>query len=84
MAEVDPFARNSMIETAENVAREGGISTAGQIHKGNIMARARMNVLSDPSAAFEELLLSGGGIGLFTGCAAGDTAGAIVLNVREV
>lgn len=31
----------------------------------------------------EELVLRGGGYGLFTGCAAGDTAAAIVLQVRE-
>jgi len=38
----------------------------------------RMNKL------IEELVLLGGGYGLFTGCAAGDTAGAIVVQVREV
>ncbi len=32
----------------------------------------------------EELVLLGGGYGLFTGCAAGDTAAAIVLEVRSV
>jgi acetyl-CoA acetyltransferase len=32
----------------------------------------------------EELVLLGGGYGLFTGCAAGDTAGAIVVQVGEV
>jgi acetyl-CoA acetyltransferase len=32
----------------------------------------------------EELVLLGGGYGLFTGCAAGDTAGAIVVQVRDV
>ncbi len=31
----------------------------------------------------EELVLLGGGVGLFTGCAAGDTAAAIVLEARE-
>jgi len=31
----------------------------------------------------EELVLEGGGYGLFTGCAAGDTAAAIVLQVRS-
>lgn len=31
----------------------------------------------------EELVLLGGGYGLFTGCAAGDTAAAIVLEARE-
>lgn len=31
----------------------------------------------------EELVLLGGGYGLFTGCAAGDTAAAVVLQVRE-
>jgi acetyl-CoA acetyltransferase len=31
----------------------------------------------------EELVLLGGGYGLFTGCAAGDTAGSIVLHVGE-
>ena len=30
----------------------------------------------------EELVLLGGGYGLFTGCAAGDTAAAIVLEAR--
>ncbi|MCQ3954745.1 MAG: thiolase family protein, partial [Chloroflexi bacterium] len=30
----------------------------------------------------EELVLLGGGYGLFTGCAAGDTAAALVLEVR--
>ncbi len=32
----------------------------------------------------EELVLLGGGYGLFTGCAAGDTAAAIVVQAREV
>ncbi|MFE5703447.1 hypothetical protein [Rhodococcus koreensis] len=31
----------------------------------------------------EELTLRGGGIGLFTGCAAGDSAGAVVIRVRD-
>jgi acetyl-CoA acetyltransferase len=31
----------------------------------------------------EELVLLGGGYGLFTGCAAGDTAGALVIKVSE-
>lgn len=31
----------------------------------------------------EELVLAGGGYGLFTGCAAGDTAGAIVVKVSD-
>lgn len=31
----------------------------------------------------EELRLRGGGIGLFTGCAAGDTAGALLLRVED-
>jgi acetyl-CoA acetyltransferase len=31
----------------------------------------------------EELVLNGGGYGLFTGCAAGDTAGAVVIRVSE-
>ena len=29
----------------------------------------------------EELALKGGGLGLFVGCAAGDTAGAVVVKV---
>ncbi len=32
----------------------------------------------------EELVLLGGGYGLFTGCAAGDTAAAIVVQASEV
>src|SRR6266849_9091278 len=31
----------------------------------------------------EELVLRGGGYGLFTGCAAGDTAGGIIVHVDE-
>jgi acetyl-CoA acetyltransferase len=31
----------------------------------------------------EEIALRGGGNGLFTGCAAGDTAMAVVLNVSD-
>jgi acetyl-CoA acetyltransferase len=31
----------------------------------------------------EELVLAGGGYGLFTGCAAGDTAAAVVLQIRS-
>jgi hypothetical protein len=31
----------------------------------------------------EELVLLGGGYGLFTGCAAGDTAASLVLQVSE-
>jgi acetyl-CoA acetyltransferase len=31
----------------------------------------------------EELRLRGGGIGLFTGCAAGDTGAAVVLRVHD-
>jgi len=31
----------------------------------------------------EELIIRGGGYGLFTGCAAGDTGAALVVQVRE-
>jgi acetyl-CoA acetyltransferase len=31
----------------------------------------------------EELRIRGGGIGLFTGCAAGDTGAAVVLSVTD-
>jgi hypothetical protein len=36
---------------------------------------------SFPRAAIEELTLAGGGYGLFTGCAAGDTAAALIVKV---
>jgi acetyl-CoA acetyltransferase len=31
----------------------------------------------------EELVIRGGGVGLFTGCAAGDTAMAVVIEVGD-
>jgi hypothetical protein len=38
---------------------------------------------SSPFAKWQGPLARGGGIGLFTGCAAGDTGAAIVLRVED-
>lgn len=49
----DPFARKSMIETAENVAREAGISTAEQ-HEVKLMRHAQYQEALKDGAAFHQ------------------------------
>ena len=48
----DPYARNSMIETAENAAREGGFTTEAQ-HEVVLMRHAQYEQALEDGAAFQ-------------------------------
>ncbi len=74
--------------TAEGLARlrpvlEGGTVTFGaQTHPawGHPQAPTGLRAVAE---LIEELADGGGGVGLFSGCAAGDTAMAVVLRVTD-
>ncbi len=75
----NPFAVNDII-----FAREAGVSLDGMNNFGSSLiwghpqAPTGMRLIIE---LIEELVMRGGGRGLFTGCAAGDTAMALVLSV---
>ena len=75
----NPFAVNDII-----FAREAGVSVEGMNNFGSSLiwghpqAPTGMRLIIE---LIEELVMRGGGRGLFTGCAAGDTAMALVLSV---
>ena len=53
-----------------------------QIEQDLILARLMIEIANDGLLG-NELVMRGGGRGLFTGCAAGDSAMAAVLEVRD-
>ena len=75
----NPFAVNDC-----HLSRELGIPVAGMNNYGcsliwgHPQAPTGMRLVME---LIEELVLLGGGYGLFSGCAAGDTAAAIVIRV---
>ena len=77
----NPFAVNDII-----FAREAGVSLEDMnnfgcsLIWGHPQAPTGMRLIIE---LIEELVLRGGGRGLFTGCAAGDTAMALVLSVAS-
>jgi acetyl-CoA acetyltransferase len=77
----NPFAVNDIY-----LARELGVALDSFNHYGSSL------IFGHPQGPtgmrlvielIEELVLNGGGYGLFTGCAAGDTAGAVIIRVDE-
>ena len=77
----NPFAVNDIY-----LAREMGIALDTFNHYGSSLIFGHpqgptgMRLVME---LIEELVLNGGGYGLFTGCAAGDTAAAVVIRVDE-
>ena len=77
----NPFALNDIV-----FARETGADLMQMNNYGCSLVWGHPNAptgLRSIIELIEELVLRGGGIGLFTGCAAGDTAMAIVVKVSE-
>ncbi len=77
----NPFAVNDIVFAAETGAdldamNNYGCSLIWGHPQGPTGTRAVIELI-------EELALRGGGLGLFTGCAAGDTAMAVVLSVGD-
>ncbi|MGH2607233.1 MAG: thiolase family protein [Anaerolineales bacterium] len=75
----NPFAVNDIY-----FAREMGVDLEAMNHFGSSLIWGHPQGptgLRSMIELMEELILLGGGVGLFTGCAAGDTAAAVVLRV---
>ncbi|HET8840827.1 MAG TPA: hypothetical protein VFN35_05135, partial [Ktedonobacteraceae bacterium] len=77
----NPFAVNDLYFAREmGVALEDFNSYGSSLIFGHPQGPTGMRLLIE---LIEELTLRGGGIGLFVGCAAGDTAGALVVQVDQ-
>lgn len=77
----NPFAVNDSFLSRElGIPLEGMNNYGSSLIWGHPQAPTGMRLIIE---LIEELILSGGGYGLFTGCAAGDTAAAVVLQVRS-
>ncbi len=77
----NPFAVNDLI-----FARETGVPLDKMNAYGSSLIFGHPQAptgLRSIAELIEELRLRGGGVGLFTGCAAGDTAAALVLRVED-
>jgi acetyl-CoA acetyltransferase len=77
----NPFALNDIV-----FARETGADVMQMNNYGCSLVWGHPNAptgLRSIIELIEELALRGGGVGLFTGCAAGDTAMAMVVKVGE-
>ena len=75
----NPFAVNDIY-----FAREMGVALEAMNHFGSSLVWGHPQGPTGVRSMIElieELILLGGGVGLFTGCAAGDTAAAVVLRV---
>ena len=76
----NPFAVNDCYLGRElNIPLEGMNNYGSSLTWGHPQGPTGMRLVIE---LIEELVLLGGGYGLFTGCAAGDTAAALVLEVR--
>ena len=76
----NPFAVNDVFMSRElGIPLEGMNNYGSSLIWGHPQGPTGMRLVIE---LIEELALLGGGYGLFTGCAAGDTAAAIVLEVR--
>lgn len=76
----NPFAVNDSFMSRElGISLEGMNNYGSSLIWGHPQGPTGMRLIIE---LIEELVLLGGGIGLFTGCAAGDTAAAVVLKVR--
>ena len=77
----NPFAVNDIYLSRElGIPMEGMNNYGSSLIWGHPQGPTGMRLIIE---LIEELVLMGGGFGLFTGCAAGDTAAAVVLEVRE-
>ncbi len=77
----NPFAVNDVFLSRElGIPLEGMNNYGSSLIWGHPQGPTGMRLIIE---LIEELVVMGGGIGLFTGCAAGDTAAAVVLQVRE-
>ncbi len=77
----NPFAVNDCFLSKElGIPLEGMNNYGSSLIWGHPQGPTGMRLIIE---LIEELLLLGGGYGLFTGCAAGDTAAAVVLEVRS-
>lgn len=77
----NPFAVNDCFLNREfGIPLEGMNNYGSSLIWGHPQGPTGMRLLIE---LIEELVLLGGGYGLFTGCAAGDTAAALVLEVRS-
>ena len=77
----NPFAVNDLF-----FARQTGVALDAMNHYGCSLVWGHPQAPMGTRAIIElieELALRGGGFGLFTGCAAGDTAMAVVLEVGD-
>lgn len=76
----NPFAVNDVFLSRElGIPLEGMNNYGCSLIWGHPQGPTGMRLIIE---LIEELVLLGGGYGLFTGCAAGDTAAAIILEVR--
>jgi acetyl-CoA acetyltransferase len=77
----NPFAVNDCYLSRElGIPPEGMNNYGSSLIWGHPQGPTGMRLVIE---LIEELVLLGGGYGLFTGCAAGDTAAAIVVEVRQ-
>jgi acetyl-CoA acetyltransferase len=77
----NPFAVNDCYLSRElDIPLEGMNNYGSSLIWGHPQGPTGMRLIIE---LIEELVLLGGGYGLFTGCAAGDTAAAVVLEVRS-
>lgn len=77
----NPFAVNDIFLSREfGIPLEGMNNYGSSLIWGHPQGPTGMRLIIE---LIEELVLMDGGYGLFTGCAAGDTAAAIVLRVRK-
>lgn len=77
----NPFAVNDLyFSTLTGVALESMNSFGCSLIWGHPQAPTGLRSIAE---LVQELQLRGGGIGLFTGCAAGDSAGAVVVRVAD-
>ncbi|MFW9916509.1 MAG: thiolase family protein [Candidatus Thorarchaeota archaeon] len=78
----NPFAVNEVFFTREmGVAPEKINNYGSSLVWGHPQAPTGMRLIIE---LIEELAMKGGGRGLFTGCAAGDSAGAVALEVAKI
>ncbi len=76
----NPFAVNDIFLSKEfDIPLDGVNNYGSSLIWGHPQGPTGMRLMIE---LIEELVLLGGGYGLFTGCAAGDTAGAIVVEVQ--
>ncbi|MCP4362506.1 MAG: thiolase family protein [Chloroflexi bacterium] len=76
----NPFAVNDVLLSREfDIPLESMNNYGSSLIWGHPQGPTGMRLIME---LIEELVLLGGGVGLFTGCAAGDTAAAVVLKVQ--